>query len=97
MHDFDDVPDDKRVIKSYVWHKGTCFFVSTIMRPTSALVQPPIPMYPETIGWLLDWDSGERRETVVETGCNGGESAAFEQHQEVVRQLFETGKYEEPN
>ncbi len=48
-----------RVIKTYVWHEGACFFVSTIERDSSAMEGPR--RFNETLVWRYDWDRRELR------------------------------------
>jgi len=80
-------------LKSYVWHHATgqCFFVSTNERDSSAATQPPVPRYMETLVWLVEWETDRRGPIVVQVA--GG--PAFNQHFEVCRQLWQTGKYVE--
>ena len=84
--------DDSSQIKSYVWHHATgqCFFVSTIERDSSEAVLPT-PRFMETIAWEYDWDTRVRDNVVAQTG--GG--PALDQHFDVCRQLYQTGKYSE--
>lgn len=84
------VPDERRM-KSYVWHGDECFFVSTIERDSSALMDSPVSRFHETIVWEYDWKTKERGAIVAQEG--GG--PAFEQHYRVCKQLFKTGKVEE--
>ena len=49
----DETQRNERIAKSYVWHAGRCFFVSTIERDSSA---PQGGRYEETIAWTYDWD-----------------------------------------
>ena len=59
--------DNKRLIKSYVWHEGKCFFVSTIERDSSC-------MYPsrfvEVMVWVFDWDTDKRGELIHQSEEN---------------------------
>ena len=82
---------NKRQLKSYVWYKDKCFFVSTIERDSSTIQQPPNLRYMETIIWEYSWETKKRG---VSLGMVG-EGQTLEQHFEVVRQLFNTGKYTE--
>lgn len=79
---------DKRQLKSYVWHKDKCFFVSTIERDSSAAVAPPAPRYFETIAWDYDWDTGERGSSV---GMEG-DGPAFLQHFLMCETLYKHGE-----
>jgi hypothetical protein len=49
--------EDKRVIKSYVWHLDECYFVSTIDRDSSSIHGG---RFAETLVWPFDWDARER-------------------------------------
>lgn len=62
--------DDKRLIKSYVWHGDDCFFVSTIERDSSAAIKPPVPRFAETLVWEYDWDAVKRGHLVHQRGSN---------------------------
>lgn len=53
-------PTNASVIKSYVWHKDNCFFVSTIERNSSAMLMPG--RYNETMIWEYDWKTAKRGE-----------------------------------
>ncbi len=79
---------DTRELKSYVWHKDKCFFVSTIERDSSATVEPPVPRYHETLAWVWYWDTKKRGVIVAQDGS--GE--AFEQHYQICKQLFIHGE-----
>ena len=83
--------DDVRKLKTYVWHGDKCFFVSTIERESSAMVQPPAPRFNETLAWNYDWDRGVRGDIVAQDG----EGEACDQHTRMVEQLYVTGKYVE--
>ena len=48
---------EERVIKTFVWHDGKCYFVSTINRPSSAIYGG---RFAETIVWEYGWDERER-------------------------------------
>ena len=60
--------ENERIAKSYVWHFGECYFVSTIIRDSSAVMSPPIHRFAETIAWEFDWDSGKRGKGIGEHG-----------------------------
>jgi len=83
------VEDDKRQLTSYVWHKGQCYFVSTIERDSSANV-PPVPRFMETIAWEYDWDARQRGSMVATEGSG----SAVSQHFEMCQQLHRNGCYE---
>ena len=76
--------NDKRLLKSYVWHGDECFFVSTIERDATGV------RITETIAWEYDYPLRARRKQVAEVGGRGD---GFIQHLSVCRELFETGKY----
>ncbi len=85
--DAGDVIDDKKLLKSYVFHGDQCFYVSTIERDSSALVEPPPPRYAETLVWEYDMET-KQRGTLI--GCDGDGSPEF-QHCRIVEHLFQTG------
>jgi hypothetical protein len=80
--------DDDRVLKSYVWHKGQCFFVSTIERDSSAMLGPR--RFNETMVWKYDWDKRARDEHIFaqEEDARG----SIWTHQKVVQQLYKDGQ-----
>lgn len=78
---------DERVIKSYVWHKGRCFFVSTIERDSSAMLDPG--RFNETLVWDYDSEKRERKSLMYQRDCCRGR---IEQHLSVCKELFESGE-----
>jgi hypothetical protein len=48
-----------KVMQSYVWHDGKCFFVSTIDRQSSAALSQG-GTYAETLVWDYDYEKRER-------------------------------------
>lgn len=78
--------DDERVIKSYVWHQGKCFFVSTIERDSSAIEGPR--RYNETIVWEFDWPSQKRGKQIYQDG-DGKHSIAV--HLRTCQNLHDAG------
>ena len=80
---------DERKLKSYIWHEGKCFFISTIMRPSSAMHYQG--MYAETITWEYDWNTQERGKILDLTG----DGDALTQHQMVVADFYRYGKRQE--
>jgi len=54
---------DERQIKSYVWFGAKCFFVSTILRASSASEGPT--HYNETMVWPYDWSKAERGQNFI--------------------------------
>lgn len=79
---------ENRVIKSYVWHKEKCFFISTITKVSSAEETPEM-QYNETIVWEYDWDKRER-DKIIHQGDDAAYSIAT--HINICKQLFETGR-----
>jgi len=77
---------DNRVIKTYVWHGGKCYFVSTIERDSSAILGPR--RFNETMVWEYDWNSDERGQLVYE---DGGPTGSIRTHQAVVEAIYENG------
>lgn len=81
---------DNRVLKTYVWHGDQCYFVSTIIRDSSAFVSPA-PRYAETIAWEFGWSTNTRGKMIA----MDGDGAAFAQHMRMVERLHRTGRVEE--
>lgn len=57
---------DARIWKSYVWHKGKCFFVSTIERDyhtAAGTIRGE-----ETMVWTYDWEKHERGDKIIYHG-----------------------------
>lgn len=77
---------DTPIIKTYVWHDGKCYFVSTIERDSSAGDMPY--RYTETMVWEYDWEGRERRKQVLE-GDGGPKS--IRTHMEIVKAIHEGG------
>ena len=77
---------DKRVIKSYVWHGGRCFFVSTIERDSSAAWSPR--RFYETLVWRCDSRNGERGALIAQEGCL---LSPLRQHFSICESLHEKG------
>ncbi len=77
---------DNRVIKTYVWHGGKCYFVSTIERDSSAILGPR--RFNETMVWEYDWNSDERGQLVYE---DEGPTGSIRTHQAVVEAIYENG------
>ena len=80
--------DDERIIKSYVWHDGKCFFVSTIDRDSSALQGG---RYAETIVWEFDWPTQKRGAILHQDGHIRG---SITQHMLICQCLHDQGKPE---
>jgi hypothetical protein len=80
------------VMKSYVWHEGRCFFVSTIERDSSAAIIPP-PRYNETIVWEYDWDKREMGAMIHQEEDTTG---SIYLHVRICQRLHDTGIPQEP-
>jgi len=74
---------DNRVWKSYVWHEGKCYFVSTIERDYDA--GEYISRGQETLVWDYDWDKAERGEMI-------GQGGHICDHQAICRCLINWGE-----
>lgn len=79
--------ENERKLKSYVWHGGKCFFVSTIMRDSSAAAAYGM-RYAETMTWEYDWITNERGAIVDQDG----DDDALTQHLRVVTDFYRYGK-----
>lgn len=78
---------ENKIIQSYVWHKGKCFFVSTINRESSAALAYG-RIYAETMAWGYDYEKRECGNLIwqdedVENG--------IETHNKVCRELHKYG------
>ena len=82
---------NKRLIKSYVWHEGKCFFVSTIDRDSSALGGPG--RYAETMVWTFDWDNNTRGGEYLFS--DGGGKGYIGKHLKLCQRIYDTGMCEE--
>ena len=82
---------DTRIIKSYVWHKDKCFYVSTIDRDSSAMLGPR--RFAETIVWEYTWDGAELGEMI---SMHSGSEGTIFTHLQVCQFLHDTGKSEIP-
>lgn len=82
----DNNKPDERKLKSYVWHGDKCFFVSTIMRDSSASAYPG--RFAETVTWEYDWNTNERGKIVDQDGSGD----ALTQHMRVVSNFYKYGK-----
>lgn len=83
VSDSDERPNNA-VWKSYVWHKGKCFFVSTIER-TYDTYGGSTRGY-ETIAWAYDWKKAERGEMLHQAG-------GVHDHQQICRCLIAEGLF----
>jgi hypothetical protein len=77
--------NDDRIIKTYVWHKDQCFFVSTIERDSSAMESMT---YNETIVWEYNYERRERGEMIFHDDDSKG---SIDTHQRIVESLYSTG------
>ncbi len=78
---------EDRVIKTYVWHEGACFFVSTIERDSSAMEGPR--RFNETLVWRYDWDKRELGKQCFQADdCTGSIVA----HQRTVEAIHDVGE-----
>jgi len=83
----------KKFLQSYLFTNYGNFFISTIYRISSVMMDPP-PWYYETFAWRLDKNK-HRTDWVADNSGAGTPTGAFEQHFEVCRQLELNGKYKE--
>lgn len=81
--------DKDTIAQTYVAHNGRWFFVSTINRESSAMIEPPVPWYAETLAWEWNPDTKERGEIV---GQDEAPSGCIYAHQRMVESLFQTGR-----
>lgn len=81
---------DPRLIKSYVFHKDNCFFVSTINRESSSMYGGT---YAETMVWCFDWATNERKNLIWQ---GEGGTSSINTHLSICKRLFETGIPDEP-
>ena len=80
---------DVSLIKSYVWHGESCFFVSTFDRDSSAMLGPR--RYAETIVWRFNWEKNEKGEILSQ---HGGSVGSIFTHLQVCQFLHDTGESE---
>jgi hypothetical protein len=78
-----------KVIQTYVWHNGKCFFISTINRQSSAIGEL---MSAETLAWEWDNETNKRGAWI---GQDEDCEDSIATHQQMVERLFRTGKCEE--
>jgi len=83
----------EKFLQSYVFGEHGKFFVSTCLRESSAMIEPPAIKYYETFAWRMNGD--ERTDWVADNSGARWPKKAYEQHMEVVKQLHETGKFVE--
>ena len=75
---------DKRIWKSYVWHDGKCYFVSTIERDYDTF--QGVTRGQETIVWAYNYDTNERGEMLHQAG-------SVLDHQQICRCLIAEGLF----
>ena len=80
--------ESTNVIKSYVWYKNDCFFVSTMERDSSASTEPPGSRFNETIVWVYDYENKERKEMI---SVKNDRQGSIETHNEVCLSLNKFG------
>lgn len=73
---------DKPIWKSYVWHNGKCYFVSTIERTYDTAAGSMRGL--ETIVWKYDWEKAERGSMIHQSG-------GVIDHQQICRCLVAEG------
>lgn len=78
-----------KVMQSYVWHEGKCFFVSTINRESSA-VYAYGATYAETMVWEYDYEKRVRGTLI---GQGEGLTGSVHTHLAMCKQLAESGKF----
>lgn len=78
---------DDRIIKTYVWHAGICYFVSTITRDSSAALGPE--RFNETMVWLFDWEKRERGDRIVHQAED--RAGSILRHLAIVSLIHESG------
>lgn len=82
---------DQRQIKSCVWHGLKCYFVSTILRESSACGGPT--HYNETMVWPYDWEKAERGANFIFQ--DGTEAGSIGLHNRVCERIYHTGNPED--
>jgi hypothetical protein len=75
-----------KLMQTYVWHKGLCYFVSTIDRDSSAVLAPG--RYAETMVWEYDFAVGKRLGLVSQGDAAQG---SIRVHQDICETLFKGG------
>lgn len=86
----DDYVPDVKLIKSYVWHDGKCYFVSTIDRDSSAMQGG---RFSETMVWNYDWNTHKRDDGVLYQ--DGGPENFIGRHLKLCQRIFDTGTFED--
>jgi hypothetical protein len=78
--------NEDRSVKTYVWHEGRCFFVSTIDRDSSSMHSL---RFSETIIWEFDWATNKRGALLHAASDADG---SIREHLRQVTALHETGE-----
>ena len=76
---------DTREIKTFVWHDGACFFVSTINRDSSSMLGG---RFAETIIWEFDWKTNKRG---AQVNMSSDMEGSIREHMRQVASIHETG------
>ncbi len=76
------------IIKSYVFHKDKCFFVSTISRESSAEALYGAK-YHETLVWDYDYEKGEIKD-IIHTG--EASLGSISNHLKICEGFYKNGK-----
>lgn len=83
-----DIEKDNCIWKSYVWHKGDCFFISTIERTFDTFEGSIRGL--ETLVWKYDWEKRERGTLVHQAG-------GILDHERICRCLIAEGLFPDEN
>lgn len=84
----------EKVLQSYVYSEKGKFFVSTIYRESSAMIEPPVPWFYETFAWTLD-EHDKKKDWIADNSGASYIDKALDQHIEVCKQLYETGEFKD--
>lgn len=82
---------EEKFLQSYLYTEYGNFFISTIHRESSAMVNNP-PWYYETFAWRLN-EKNERTDWIADNSGAHGQVGALKQHYAVIEQLTDTGKF----
>lgn len=85
---------ETKFMQTNVYGEHGSFFVSTILRYSSAALAPDVQFY-ETFAWEWDEEKKARGAWVADNSGAYSPRKAVEQHREVVDQLLATGKFVE--
>lgn len=84
--------EDVQFLQSYVYTAFGDFFVSTIYRQSTALVETP-PWFYETLAWKLDKQRIKEKQVADNSGAMDSDEA-FGRHQDVCKALYRQGYFE---